>query len=171
LIEQGPGGYAFKIEAVRGFIETAHRYERLNLTEEEKRAEISLRRNKIERGLRNLIRNSLRTTYGKKKASERVLAAVPESRRARLLDHDIDALLDPESSGLFFLELIQLIERDWEVFQNIFEMEKDETRVLLNSVNRDGRPDAHAKAIDADTFAQLRLHFKRLEVILNEWGL
>jgi hypothetical protein len=171
LIEQGATGYCFKVEAVRTFLETSHRYERLNLTDEEKRAEISLRRNRIERGLRGLVRNTLRTAYGKKKASERVLAAVPESRRSRLRDHDIDALLDPESSGLFFLELIQLIERDWDVFQNILEMDKDEARVLLNAVNRDGRPDAHAKAVDADTFAQLRLHFKKLEGILEEWGL
>lgn len=171
LIEQSSCGYSFKIEAVRNFLETVHRYERLNLTDDEKRSEISLRRNKIERGFRCLIRNSLRTAYGKKKASERVLAALPKSRRARLSDQDIDALLNPESSDLYFLELIQLIDREWDVFQNIFEMDKDELRVILKSVNKDGRPDAHAKAIDSDTFAQLRLHFKKLEAILIEWGL
>lgn len=171
LIERGPSGYAFKIETVREFLEASHRYERLNLTDEEKRSEISLRRNKAEQGLRRLVRNSLRTTYGKRKASERILAAIPESRKSHLNDYDIDALLDPGASELYLSDLIHLIEREWDIFMNIFEMEKDETRVLLNAINRDGRPDAHAKSIDSDTFAQLRLHFKKLEGILDEWGL
>jgi hypothetical protein len=41
---------------------------------------------------------------------------------------------------------------------------------MLEEVNSSGRPDAHAKYVDKDEFAQLRLYFKKLEEILEDWS-
>ena len=170
LIQKGPNGYSFNIEAVKEFLERKHRYERLNLTEEEKVAEVSTRRNRIERSLRGIARNTLKVAVGKKKAGEKVLAATPENRRIRFGTDSVDILLDPDSSPLFLLELINLIKREWEIFENVFEMDKTKLILMLEEINAVGRPDAHAKRLAEDDFAQLRLYLKKIEGLLHEWN-
>ena len=59
--------------------------------------------------------------------------------------------------------------REWDVFKNVFGVDKDRLRLILNDINQSGRPDAHAKLVKDDEFTQLRLHFKKLESILDEW--
>ena len=169
LVQHSKHGYAFNIEAVREFLGALHKFERMNMTAEEKLAEICERRNSIERKLRVVVRNALRAALGKRKAAETVLKSLPEPRRAKLTSLDLDQLLSQDSSELFLLDLIQMISKEWSILQNVFEMDKDEVRVMLNQINTLGRPDAHARSIDIDDFMQLRLHFKKLESILAEW--
>lgn len=79
---------------------------------------------------------------------------MPEKRRDNIANKDIDYLLDPENSPLFFLELKNIITREWETFKNIFELEKTKVEVILDEINA-GRFDAHAKFIQDDHFLQL----------------
>lgn len=170
LISQSSHGFNFNIEALREYLNDLHKYERLNLTNDEKVAEISARRNRIEKSLRVAIRNTLRAVHGRKKAGESVLAALPESRRESMGTNDIDVLLARDSSPLFFLDLIAIIKREWSGVQNLFELEKNKIEIMLEEINSSGRPDAHAKYVDNDEFAQLRLYFKKLESILEDWS-
>lgn len=170
LINRSPHGYSFNIEALREYLVQLHKYERLNLTEDEKVAEISARRNQIEKSLRVLVRNTLRASLGKKKAGEAVLSSIPEKRREAIGTSDIDILLARDKSPLFFLDLVQIIKREWDAFKNIFETEKTKLDIMLEEINFSGRPDAHAKYIDKDDFDQLRLYFKKLESILDDWS-
>lgn len=170
LISHSQHGYSFNIEVLREYLDNLHKYERLNLTDDEKVAEISSRRNSIEKLLRVVIRNTLRAAHGRKKAGETVIRAISENRRGAIGTSDIDILLARDSSPLFFLELISIIKREWEALQNIFEMEKNKTVLILEEINVCGRPDAHAKYVDEDEFIQLRLHFKKLEGILEAWA-
>jgi hypothetical protein len=169
LTESAYGGFGFNIEVLRDYLNNLHKFERMNLTEDEKIAEISARRNRIEKGFRIMIRNVLFASKGRKKAGEVVLAAVPENRRTILGTSDIEVLLAKDSSPLFFLELINIIKREWDLFQNVFEMEKTRIELMLEEINSVGRPDAHAKYVNKDEFTQLRLYFKKLEEILSSW--
>lgn len=170
LIQQGQGGgYSFNIEALRQFLASSLKHERVNLGNEEKVAEVSTRRNALERHLRVAVRRALGSAHGKKKAATDILAAVPEARRGDLAGLGLDELLSPDKSPLYFLDLINVIDKNWEVLMNVFEMEKSHVRLALEDINRQGRPDAHAKQLDDDTFAQLRLHFKKLEAALGDW--
>jgi hypothetical protein len=170
LLTQSAHGFGFNIEVLREYLNNLHRYERLSLTEDEKVAEISARRNRIEKSLRVALRTGLRAAYGRKKAGECILSAIPEKRREALATSDLEVLLARNSSPLFFLELVAIIKREWAVFQNVFEMEKNKLEVMLEEINASGRPDAHAKYIGNDEFAQIRLHFKKLESILDDWS-
>lgn len=170
LMIQSEHGYTFSIEALRDYLNNLHKHERLNLSDDEKVAEISARRNKIERQMRVALRNTLHSTYGRKKAGERVIASLPERRRESIGTSDIDILLSRETSPLFFLELVAVIKREWDVFQNIFEMEKSNLEVMLDEINASGRPDAHAKYVTKDEFSQLRLYFTKLERLLANWS-
>jgi hypothetical protein len=81
----------------------------------------------------------------------------------------LSALLDRDASPLFFLELINVIKREWATFENVFGTDKTKLILMLEEINTKGRPDAHAKRIDEDDFQQLRLYFKKLESTLEEW--
>ncbi|HNR14059.1 MAG TPA: ATP-binding protein [Thermodesulfobacteriota bacterium] len=170
LIQNGPNGYSFNIESIRDFVSHKHKYERLNLTYEEMLQEITVRRNKIERNLRVLTRNTLKQAYGKK-AEEKLLLSLPGARRSALQSETIERLLDKGSSPLYFLDLRNTIEREWAHFQNIFETDKSKLLFILDEINAYGRPDAHGKDLSKDDFTQMRLHFKCIEGILERWGL
>ncbi|HTB21477.1 MAG TPA: AAA-like domain-containing protein [bacterium] len=169
LIHHGPNGYSFALEAVRIHLMKIHEYEKLNLSIEEKWTEITIRRNKIERELRTLVKNTLVTVVGRSKALQNALASLDGDRRTKL-PNDLAIIFDREKSPLFFLDLINIIIREWEYFKNIFECEKDKANIVLREINKFGRPEAHAKAISTDEFTQLRLHFKMLEGILSTWS-
>ena len=170
LMAESVHGYTFNIEALREYLNNLHKYERLNLSDDEKVAEISARRNRIERLLRIAIRNALRAAHGRKKAGEFVRGALPEKRRESVGTSDIDVLLSRDTSPLYFRELIAIVKREWSALQNVFEMEKGKLELILEEVNESGRPDAHAKYLSEDEFAQLRLYLKKLETILDAWN-
>ena len=98
-----------------------------------------------------------------------MLAAIPEARRDKLQGQDIDELLAPEGSPLFFLDLINIVKREWDIFSRAFDFGKDKTILMLQEINDLGRPDAHAGAMSDDDFSQVRLHFKKLETAVAEW--
>jgi hypothetical protein len=168
LLQSSKSGYAFNIESMKEYLKARHQYANTQLTREQKIAEVSERRNKLERKLRQIIRNQLKASFGKKLASEKVVAAIPEKRRDSIPNKEIDHTLHVDNSPLFFLDLRNIILREWEIFKNIFEIEKSKLEVVLDEIN-EGRIDAHSKTTDEDQFTQLRLHFKRVEKILEDW--
>jgi len=168
LLSQSEHGFSINIDALREYLGNLHKYERLNLTDDEKVAEISSRRNQIEKLLRVTLRSALRAAYGRKKAGEVVHNALAEKRRNHVGSRDVDILLARDSSPLYFLELVAVIGREWSVVQNIFEIEKPKLVLMLNEINSFGRPDAHAKYVEDDEFDLLRIYFKQLEQILDD---
>lgn len=169
LLQQSPHGFTFNIESIKDYLEAKKKYHRINLTEEEKIDEISNRRNKIEAGLRIILKNALKQSFGKKKAGGRVLSSLPTQRRDAIISSDIDIILHKNDSPLYFSDLKNLINREWDVLKNIFDMDKIKLLVMMDEINLYGRPDAHAKSIKGDDFAQLRLYFKKLEDIISDW--
>lgn len=170
LLERSDNGFSFRIEAIKELLGKIHKYESMNLTHDQKLAEVSHRRNAIERDLRVMIRKVLLANHGKQVGLTKVMAALAEPRRARLIDKSLDDLLAPGTSDLYFSELVCIIDREWNTFKNVLEMQKDECKVILDFVSREGRPDAHAKQIADETFLQLRLYFAKIERVLVDWS-
>ncbi|WP_350015502.1 ATP-binding protein [Rhodanobacter sp. IGA1.0] len=170
LIQKGAGGYSFNLESLADVLRAKHAMERLNLTAEEKLAEVSGRRIAIEKKLRTSIKNSLHANFGAADGAARVIASVPDNRKEKLKSLNLQELLDKDKSPLFFLELVGVIRREWEVLKNVLEIDKTKLVVMLEEINEKGRPDAHAKSLSQDDFAQLRLYFSKLEALLIDWG-
>lgn len=170
LLQQSNDGFTFNIESIKDFLETKTKYQRINLSNEEKIDEISNRRNKIEKGLRIILKNALKQFVGKKKAGDKALSSIPTPRRKTIGTNDIDMILHKDKSPLYFSDLKNLINREWDTFKNIFDMEKNKVMLILDDINACGRPDAHAKRINNEDFTQLRLHFKKLEDIIEDWA-
>ena len=168
LVYQSEHGCTFNIESLRQHLENKHRFDRENLTGDQKLAELSERRNALEQKLRNLLGKALRLAHGPK-TRDHIVAALPESRRDGLKDLSHSSLLSVDSSPLFFLDLVALVGREWEYIQHVFNSEKAVVLGMLNDINRFGRPDAHAKAISDEDFRQVRIHLSRLEKALSDW--
>ena len=169
LIQRGAEGYFFKIDAVKNYLEARHKYEQLLETNESRLAEISERRNALEAKLRLIVKRVLIQKVGRAKASAVIVNACPEGRRDALSRLNLEELLNPKTCPLFFLELINLISREWPDFQNVFEgSDKQRTIIMLQDINSQ-RADAHSKGISSDAFQQLRLHFSKLELMLADW--
>lgn len=168
VVKKGVSGYYFNIDNLSELLRNKHKKQNLTMTSEEKVQEISARRNSFEKKLRSVIRNTLIISKGKRKAYESVTSAISSTRREGLSGHDLDNLLSKDSSPLFFLELINIVKRDWPVFENIFDMSKAKFEVMLEEINKVGRPDAHAKDINDTDFNQLRIYFDKLEAVIDD---
>lgn len=169
LVQSSRNGYVFNIESLKDYLSQQHKYERINLTEQEKVEEVGRRRNALEKQLRSVIRSALKLSHGKK-ATDVVIASLPEARRDTLRGRPLEHLLSKDDSPLYFLDLINIIKREWDTLKNAFDMDKNKAVLMLEEINRIGRPDAHAKSISKDDFDQLRIYFNKLESILEEWA-
>lgn len=142
-----------------------NKFKKITLSDEEKLEEISLRRNRLEKKLRNLILNGLRFAYGKK-AQEELLKAIPEDRREKLRSSSINDLLS-NNTQLFFIDLRNILNKNWDKFSNVLhDFEKVKFLMILDDLNK-YRVDAHAKDIDETDFKQIRIYFDKLESLLE----
>ncbi|RID99121.1 hypothetical protein D3F03_01330 [Simplicispira hankyongi] len=152
VLSRSQQGFDFKIDAVKKHLAKREKYKTLNLSNEEKLAEISERRNKIEQKLRKLVSQVLRTLHGEQQAKQLILAKHDTKKRTRFLALEYKHLFDANKYEIYLDDLRDLIRKDWEAgFRNIFseDVERFNSRmILLNSI---GRSDAHAKNVpDSD---------------------
>jgi len=169
LVQYSGNGYVFNIESLKEFLASQHQYEKINLSDLEKVEEVGKRRNSLEKQLRTLLRNGLRFSYGNK-AKDKVISSLPENRREKMADNSLESLLSNDSSPLFFLDLVNIVNREWDAVKNVFEIDKNRVLLMLEEINKVGRPDAHAKTIANDDFDQLRLYFNKLDAVLSQWA-
>lgn len=119
----------------------------------EELAGISYRRNTMERALRSLVINFLRmsalSTKGGTSAKVALLSAIPQKRRDELDPFNLDTIADK----LFWLELVAVINKHWQLFERIF---GDKTAFNENASIVNDRPDAHAKHLEPSDVAMHR---------------
>jgi len=132
-----------------------------NYAIDEIRSEISRKRNRIEVWLRDLIRAGLRFRHGNKCMSI-LLSCLPEKREKILCRFGYESVFNE----LFFNELVTISVNNWDVFQNWFSRDLEDVKIWLKTIN-EFRIDAHAKHIDEDELAFLRICFKNLEKSLS----
>ena len=133
-------------------------------TIEEIRAEISRKRNRIEIWIRDLIRAGLRFKHGKKCMSV-LLSSLPTDREKTLCRFGYESVFNE----LYFNELTTILVKNWDFFQNWLNRDLDDVKIWLNTIN-EFRIDAHAKDIDEEELAFLRICFKKLEKSLSGSG-
>ncbi len=168
IIQEVNGRYSFRIETIRRFIESREQYKRLKLSDNEKTAEVSERRNSIEKRLRKLCRMQLVAQLGEASARTTVTSLLGEPRASRTAGLSYGDLFDGNKSGIFFTDLIKIINKSWDCFKNIFGTNKDEILKYLNVIN-ELRIDAHAKSITDAEFTMFRLCAEKIENLLEEF--
>lgn len=106
-----------------------------------------LARNQVEPKLRQIILKALLFKFGEKKARERVLLCFDDSRRPKFDGYNINEIFSDESKLLYLLDLKNLVSKNWELFQHVFDNDKKAFMMRIDKLNTDGRLDAHANKI------------------------
>jgi hypothetical protein len=120
-------------------------------------AELSRRRNPIERALRTTLAGGLRFRFGPKAAS-RLYGSLTEKRREQLAGFSYPAVW----GEMYFDELRSVLDHNWEAFQEFFQEEKATVVGWMDHINR-CRSDAHARSLKQEDLDFVRTCFARLE--------
>jgi sugar-specific transcriptional regulator TrmB len=168
IIELQGDEYVFRVDAVKEFLAREARFQRLNLSNEDKWAEISERRNKLEPQLRLLCRNMLQVFFGSSDAKSKVLDILGKARSTSLASLEYSDLFSPEKGLIYFEDLRKVISKYWDCFKNIIGPDQNKVLRHLEFIN-EFRADAHAKQIAEDDFQMARLSFTFFEDKLKEF--
>lgn len=181
LIESTNDEYSIRFETIERYLQGKFKFERKGLTIEQQGEEINLRFGGGERGLRNLIRNTLRTNKGLVGAKKSVVSAMRNNDLGKRYadkaeELDYNQLFDVTiNKGLPFSVLIEIVKSNFDIFSYIFEGEEKE--VVLNHLyvlNKSRIPDSHnadekAEGWTDKDFERFRESISWLEHILENF--
>lgn len=162
IIESNQGVLGFKIEVLKNYLSRKYAYHRQNMTNEEKWAEISERRNQVEPQIRIIVKNQLKAKYGPG-AKQKVLNSMRQDIRSKYTGLSYNDLFNPKKSEVYFLQLGNLIEKNWdECFKNIFSKNKPTIKSYFTIINS-LRLECHAAQVTDDEMAAFRGVMSMLE--------
>ena len=168
ILGKNDNNYFFKIEAIKNYLLERNKYKRINMTNDEKIAEISERRNLLEPKLRTVVRTLLFAKYGEVEARKNVLAIFGGDRKEKYEKFTLKDLFDPNISSIYLDDLRKIIYKYWEDFSNIFQCDKNECDGWLKQINK-YRADAHAKNLNEDEMAYFRICISKIENLINNY--
>jgi hypothetical protein len=158
LIKEEKGKYYFKIKTVEEYIVSKARIAKRDTPKEEKRRELSNKRNQLEENMRQVVKLVMKAKYGNK-AKDRILDTLPSEQRGRFLERSLDEVL----KSSFFENLRIIITKYWPDFALIFLSEKDKFNNFMECINKYRKLDAHAgDDIPDDDWASLNIALKWL---------
>ena len=162
IIENNQGVLDFKIEVLKNYLTRKYAYKRQNMTNEEKWAEISERRNRIEPKIRVVVKTQLKAIYGSN-ARQKVLDSMRNDVRSKYVNLQYNDLFDPKKCEIYFLQLGNLIEKHWDqCFKNIFSKNKPSIKSYFTIIN-DLRCECHAAPVSDEEMDSFRGAMKTLE--------
>ena len=181
LIDKDDERYNIKFETISRYLLGKYKYERLNLTIEEQKAEISYRLNTAEMSLRNLIRTTLQITKGDDDAKNIVIQAMQKHNAINSNDVNkaksmsLSQIFDPSINKLYFSLLSEIIINNYPLFSNVFIGESINTInnhfTVLNRARRvpDHSYTQNAEGWGIEDFKQYRKSIAWLESILKKY--
>ena len=162
------GSYTFKIEAIKHYLETANKYTKIKLSQDEKLKEISERRNIIEPKLRIMIRQTLKTKYGPNEAKKKVLSVYGGERERNYYAYSIKDIFDSNKAKIYFEDLRKIISKYWDDFKHLFGSDQSGFNTYMNNINK-YRADAHAKDISDDEMNEFRTSVSKMEQYISDY--
>lgn len=159
--------YTFKISSLREYLLKSERIRKVNLSNEEKRLELSKLRNRLEIDLRKLVKQQLYANLGPEKAKQCIIAIFDKKRSKLAGELSLNEIFDGNTSMIYFEELRKIISKKWEFFSNIIS-DKDFFNTQMKTINK-FRCDAHAKDIDDDDFEFARSSIWALQKQLDQY--
>ena len=155
IIERTRGGFDFRIEAVRSYLAETQRYRTLASSNDERWAEISERRNKLEPQLRQTVRRVLQTVLGKSVAKDAVLQVLGPAKKAKYGGLAYEALFNGKDAEVYFNELTKIVVKYWSNFEHVFGTDRSMFERRMNTINK-SRNDAHANSVSDEDLSNLR---------------
>jgi hypothetical protein len=168
IIDKNNSHYSFKIDAIKDYLLTKHKYEKALDTPQERIREISERRNSLEPKLRKIVRNQLQAHYGKSEATNHYLSILGDPRKSQYSSNSFNELFDAKICQIYFEDIRKTIIKHYEVFKNIFGSNKDDFDHKMQTINK-YRSDAHAKEITKEEMDVFRLCISYVENKIEEF--
>jgi len=168
ILGENQGRFCFQIEAIKEHLLAKSKYQKLNQTQEEMWAEVSERRNSLEKQLRTLCRIQIQSHLGGEQARNCVLQIFGEPRKSKCSALAYKDLFNGNLSGILFSDFEKIISKHWDCFKNAFGPDKDDLLAKLRAINK-LRADAHAKEINKDEMQYFRLSIQSIEKSLNDF--
>lgn len=167
VIQESQNKYSFRIPDVKKYLLDKGIARSLNLSQEERRSEINKRRNSLEIALRKMIAASFEIFFGNK-GNEKIITSIGEKRRCNISGDPISDMKKGESAGLFFMELYNIINNNWDPIKNLLRNDKESVLYKIKEINK-YRKDAHADPISDSEFQGIRTYFSWFEENLEMW--
>lgn len=162
-------GYHFRIEALQNYLSGQFRYHKKLKTDKDKEAEIQERRSGIEKSLRTLVKRQLKSVLGEVVAKEEIIRAIygPHEigHKSNIAYSDF---FNPKKHEIYLKTLFDTIERNYNIFENLFDVKIDEFKNKAQLLNRYRRVDAHSISISDADFEIFRGIASWFENILSE---
>lgn len=166
IIGKNNNYYYFKIEAIRDYLLEKTKYHKINMSNEEKLAEISERRNILEPRLRMMVRTILQSHYDVNDAKKIVLKIMGQHREDKYYNTSYKDLFNPQKSEIYFEDLRKIIEKEWNIFSKVIKLDKKNVDTYLLAINK-YRNDAHAKEISEEEMSFFRVYMKKMEEVID----
>ena len=171
IIEKAHNDYSFKIEALKLHLSHKNKYRRLNLSNDEKQAEISKRRNAIEPKLRKIVRTQLRVSLGEEEAKKKIIVEMYGAKEiSKFNSTNYSDFFDSNKHNIYLNNLFEIIRKNWgNGFKNIFDANVEIFNAKTTLINHYRKPDAHAAKISDSDFQSFRGAMEWLEEKTNEY--
>jgi len=118
-------------------------------------ARIGQARNSVEPRLRALLHRALLFKYGDQKALQQVLEKFSAEKQKTLMGYSLAQIFRGESKALYLKDLKEIGSREWELIKHVFGNDKKQFEYVLDTLNSEGRADAHANPIKETAVAQI----------------
>ncbi len=171
IIEKSADDYGFKIEALKLFLSNRNKYKRLNLTNEDKQAEISKRRNAIEPQLRKIVKSQLKASLNETEAKKKVIVELYGAKEiTNKSSINYAEFFEPTKHKIYLNTLFELIRKNWEhSFRNVFDTTVEIFVAKATLINHFRQPDAHAAKISNADFQSFRGAMEWLEEKISDY--
>ena len=168
IIESNQGVLGFRVEVLKNYLARKFAYKRQNMTNEEKWAEISERRNRLEPKLRTIVKMQLKSQYGNQ-AKQKVIDSMRADLKIKYQNLPYNDLFDPKKCEIYFNQLGMLIDTHWDkCFKNIFTKNKQSIRAYFTIINS-LRLECHAAPVSDDEMDNFRGTMSQLEQEVSSW--
>lgn len=168
IIESNQRVLDFKVEVLKNYLARKYAYKRQNMTNEDKWAEISERRNRLEPKLRTIVKMQLKSQYGNQ-AKQKVLDSMRPDLKVKYQNLQYNDLFNPKKCEIYFNQLGDLIDTNWDkCFKNIFTKNKATIRAYFTIINS-LRLECHAAPVSDDEMDNFRGTISQLEREVSSW--
>lgn len=168
IVEHGSHRYMFRIQIVKDYLNLKDDPGMPALNNEDRLAEISKRRNRIEPNLRRLVKQLTKSSKGERKGWESIVHHMSPSDQRKVAALSYNDLFDPNKAPIYFRYLVSTIEKNWGIFQHVFTDDKTSVLQRLNALSR-LRKDAHAADVTDEEVAYIRLAASAIERDLDSF--
>lgn len=169
LIDSGLKGFYFKIESIKDHLKKKQRFNMILKTNSERLLEVTSRRILLEPSLRRLVGTILQANFGgrAKEVAEKYLT---NQSLKRLKEHGFKSAFDAHSIDTNLSELAKIISGEWNLFKNLFSLEKVEFEFYIETIRKARTEEAHTGEITQEQFSIIRTAFSKIEADLQQAG-